>query len=142
MNGHEIVLSEDQHLELSRIAQSRSLPAGYVFRARLILMLSEGASFGTIKGRLRTTAPTISRWKGRFLAARNRWTGHLPFRATGHRADPGPAGQDTLGYSKEPEGWIDSLELPQACRGSWYQQRRRAPRLERSRSEPPTAGPL
>src|ERR1700737_3666797 len=69
MNGHEIVLSEDQHLELSRIAQSRSLPAGYVFRARLILMLSEGASFSTIKGRLRTTAPTISRWKGRFLAA-------------------------------------------------------------------------
>ena len=69
MNGNDIVLSEEQQLELSRIAQSRSLPAGYVFRARLILMLSEGASFSTIKGRLRTTAPTISRWKGRFLAA-------------------------------------------------------------------------
>src|SRR6202140_3556798 len=69
MNGHEIGLSEDKRLELSRIAQSRSLPAGYGFRARLILMLSEGASFSTIKGRLRTTAPTISRWKGRFLAA-------------------------------------------------------------------------
>jgi transposase len=69
MNGHEIVLSEDQHLELSRIAPSRSLPAGYVFRAQLILMLSEGASFNPIKGRLRTTAPTISRWKVRFLAA-------------------------------------------------------------------------
>jgi hypothetical protein len=26
-----VVLSEDQQLELSRIAQSRSLPAGYVF---------------------------------------------------------------------------------------------------------------
>jgi transposase len=69
MNGHEIVLSEDQQLELSRIAQSRSLPAGYVFRAQLILMLSEGASFNTIKGRLWTAASTISRWKGRFLAA-------------------------------------------------------------------------
>jgi hypothetical protein len=39
-----VVLSEDQHLELSRIAQSRSLPAGYVFCAKLILMLAEGAS--------------------------------------------------------------------------------------------------
>jgi transposase len=64
-----VVLSEDQHLELSRIAQSRSLPAGYVFRARLILMLAEGASYSSIKLRLGTTAPTISRWKQRFLAA-------------------------------------------------------------------------
>jgi transposase len=38
-----------------------------VFRARLILMLAEGASFNTIKRQLRTTAPTISRWKARFL---------------------------------------------------------------------------
>jgi transposase len=45
------------------------LPAGYVFRARLILMLAEDTSFSTIKQRLRTTAPTISRWKQRFLAS-------------------------------------------------------------------------
>jgi hypothetical protein len=51
-----VVLSKDQQLELSRIAQSRSLPAGYVFRARLILMLAQGASFSTIKQRLGTTA--------------------------------------------------------------------------------------
>jgi transposase len=64
-----VVLNEEQQLELSRIAQSRSLPAGYVFRARLILMLAEGASFTTIKQRLGTTAPTIIRWKHRFIAA-------------------------------------------------------------------------
>lgn len=64
-----LVLTDSQQLELSRIAQSRSLPAGYVFRARLILMLAEGASYSTIKRHLRTTAPTISRWKRRFLAA-------------------------------------------------------------------------
>ena len=63
------MLSEDQHSELSRISQSRSLPAGYVFRAKLILMLAEGASYNFIKQRLGTTAPTISRWKQRFLAA-------------------------------------------------------------------------
>jgi transposase len=45
------------------------LPAGYVFRAKLILMLAEGTSYSSIKLRLGTTAPTISRWKRRFLAA-------------------------------------------------------------------------
>jgi hypothetical protein len=69
MSIDSVVLSEALQLELSRIAQSRSLPAGYVFRARLILMLAKGASFSTIKQRLGTTAPTISRWKQRFLAS-------------------------------------------------------------------------
>jgi transposase len=69
VTSDSIVLSDSQQLELSRITQSRSLPAGYVFRARLILMLAEGASFNTIKQRLGTTAPTIIRWKQRFLAS-------------------------------------------------------------------------
>jgi transposase len=63
----EVLLSEEQSKELSSIAQSRSLPAGYVFRARLILMLAEGATFSMIQKQLRTTAPTIIRWKARFL---------------------------------------------------------------------------
>ena len=67
MPSNDVVLSDDQRSELSSIAQSRSLPAGYVFRARLVLMLAEGASFSTIKRQLHTTAPTIIRWKARFL---------------------------------------------------------------------------
>src|SRR5215469_1546353 len=63
----DISLSRDQRSELDSIAQSRSLPAGYVFRAKLILMLAEGVSFSTIKRLLQTTAPTIIRWKQRFL---------------------------------------------------------------------------
>jgi hypothetical protein len=43
MSIDSVVLSEDQQLELSRIDQSRSLPAGYVFRARLIVMLAGGS---------------------------------------------------------------------------------------------------
>ena len=62
-----VSLTNDQHSELSSISQSRSLPAGYVFRARLILILAEGASFNAIKRRLQTSAPTIVRWKQRFL---------------------------------------------------------------------------
>jgi hypothetical protein len=60
MPTNDVVLNEEQRGELSGIAPSRSLPTGYVFRARLILMLAEGASFNTIKRQLHTTAPTIS----------------------------------------------------------------------------------
>src|SRR3974377_1881902 len=65
--SNEVTLTIGQRSELNSIAQSRSLPAGYVFRARLILMLAEGASFSTIKRRLQTNAPTILPWKQRFL---------------------------------------------------------------------------
>jgi transposase len=42
------------------------LPAGDVFRARLILALADGQSYSQIMASLQTTAPTISRWKQRF----------------------------------------------------------------------------
>ncbi|MGH9566581.1 MAG: IS630 family transposase [Candidatus Angelobacter sp.] len=45
---------------------SRSLPAGDVFRARLILMLAQGRPYAEIQERLETSAPTISLWKSRF----------------------------------------------------------------------------
>jgi DNA invertase Pin-like site-specific DNA recombinase len=62
-SSSEILLTRQQHSDLSSIAQSRALPAGYVFRAKLILMLAEGASFNAIKRQLQTTSPTIVRWK-------------------------------------------------------------------------------
>ena len=64
-----LTLTGQQKTELTAIAQSRSLPAGYVFRARLILLLAEGVSFSGIRERLKTTTPTIVRWKQRFLSA-------------------------------------------------------------------------
>src|SRR3982750_2124452 len=50
------------------MAQARSLPAGDVMRARMMLLLSEGVSYRKIQEVLDTTAPTISRWKERFRA--------------------------------------------------------------------------
>src|SRR5437762_12262756 len=63
-------LSEDEQQELERMSLSRSLPAGDVFRARLILMLAEGRSYSEVQERLNTTAPTISKWRKRFLERR------------------------------------------------------------------------
>jgi DNA-directed RNA polymerase specialized sigma24 family protein len=65
-NRNLLELSSEQKLELRRWAQSRTLPAGDVFRARLILALGEGISYREIAKNLKTSSPTIARWKTRF----------------------------------------------------------------------------
>ena len=65
-----ITLTTEERMELEQMTQSRTLPAGDVFRARLILMLAEDLPYRTIQERLDTAAPTISRWKKRFLKQR------------------------------------------------------------------------
>lgn len=62
-----IPLKADERDELREMSMSRSLPAADVQRARMILMLAAGRSYVEIQERLQTTAPTISRWKRRFL---------------------------------------------------------------------------
>jgi hypothetical protein len=59
-------LTEEQRIELSKWASSRTLAAGDVFRARVILALADGRTYSEIKSSLETSAPTISRWKQRF----------------------------------------------------------------------------
>jgi len=68
--GEPIILTPEEQQELQQVCLSRSLPAGDVFRARLILMLAAGRSYAEIRDQLDTTAPTISLWKERFLAHR------------------------------------------------------------------------
>jgi transposase len=65
-NQTVLAITNEQRSELSRRAQSRTLPAGEVFRARLILAVAKGESYRQIMASLQTTAPTISRWKQRF----------------------------------------------------------------------------
>jgi transposase len=61
-----LTLTDEQRAELTRCSQSRSLPAGHVFRARLILALAAGKSYNQIEVELDTSRPTIARWKRRF----------------------------------------------------------------------------
>ena len=59
-------VTSEQREELERWAQSRALPAGDVFRARLILSLADGLSYRAIERTLGASAPTVSKWKRRF----------------------------------------------------------------------------
>ena len=62
-------MSSEQREELERWAQSRALPAGDVFRARLILALADGLSYRDIERNLGASAPTVAKWKSRFEQA-------------------------------------------------------------------------
>ena len=72
-NRSLLILTADEKQELERWSQSRTLPAGDVFRARLILALAEGQSYREIQKRMQTSAATIARWNERF--ERNRLAG-------------------------------------------------------------------
>src|SRR5712691_5342618 len=65
-NRNLLKLMPEQREELQRWAQSRTLPAGDVFRGRLILALADGTTYREIARSLKTSLPTIARWKMRF----------------------------------------------------------------------------
>jgi transposase len=62
-------LNESQREELTRWAHSRTVPAGDVFRAQLILSLADGMTYEQVVSALGTTKPTIARWKACFEQA-------------------------------------------------------------------------
>jgi transposase len=59
-------LSQEHREQLAQWAQSRTLSAGDVFRARLMLVLADGKSWNQIEVELHTSRPTIARWKRLF----------------------------------------------------------------------------
>jgi len=59
-------VTESQREELTKWAQSRTLPAGDVFRARLILALAEGRTWSQIAAAFDTSRKTIALWTARF----------------------------------------------------------------------------
>jgi len=59
-NRKLLQVTVEQREELERWAQSRTLPAGDVFRARLILALVDGLSYREIERRLRQRANGIA----------------------------------------------------------------------------------
>lgn len=65
-----IALDEEEHSQLEEIGGSQSLPAGFVLRAKIVLLLSGGWSYARVADKLDTSARTVGKWKRRFLQAR------------------------------------------------------------------------
>ena len=62
-----LILSPEQQEQLKGMAASRSLPAGLVTRARILLMSADGRSNLAIAAQLRLSRATVGQWRRRFL---------------------------------------------------------------------------
>ena len=60
-------LTKKQRSQLTACLRRRSIAAAEVFRAKIILRLADGASYGDITEELKTTGATVAHWKQRFL---------------------------------------------------------------------------
>src|ERR1700676_2211370 len=62
-----LVLSPEQRAQLESMASSRSLPAGLVTRARIVLLSAAGKMNQQIARQLGLTNATVGKWRRRFL---------------------------------------------------------------------------
>jgi len=66
----ELVLSQDEHAQLSAMARSRSIPAALVTRARIVLGAANGEPNSMIADRVQLSQATVGKWRRRFLEHR------------------------------------------------------------------------
>jgi hypothetical protein len=112
-NRNLLTLTVEEKQELEGWAQSRTLPAGDVFRARLILALAEGKSYREIEHCMHTSAATIARWRTRF--ERHRLTG-LEGRHQGSRPRIAAAtvqARVVRRVQQRPKRWQHPLVVPE-----------------------------
>jgi len=136
-----ITLTADERAELEQITQSRTLPAGDVFQARLVLMLADGVPYRTIQERLDTTAPTISRWRLRFVE--RRIAGLLEIRHPGQKPSvitPALQAKVLEAGRRKTTRWVDALVLSQNGQVFEDQQRHGAADLAQSGFEASSSG--
>src|SRR4026208_2319600 len=86
--GQPLVLTPPQRVELEEIGRSQSLPAGFVLRAKILLLLAEGFSYQAVADKLDTSTPTVGKWKKRFLRAG--FAGPNPLRPAHSPPNPTP----------------------------------------------------
>lgn len=64
-----IILSEDERSNLERLIRSHSTPQQLARRARMIVLLADGAGVGETADELRVWRKGVSSWRARWLAA-------------------------------------------------------------------------
>ena len=62
-----LVLRPEQREQLESLASSRSLPAGLVNRAKMILLSAAGKTNVQIASQMRVSNATVGKWRRRFL---------------------------------------------------------------------------
>lgn len=64
-----IILTEDERSELERLIRSHSTPQQLARRARMVVLLADGAGVGETADELKVWRKGVSTWRARWLAA-------------------------------------------------------------------------
>ena len=71
--GRKIKLSDDDYKTLVVTSRSHIAHHRAVMRSRIILMLHNGSSYGSIMDALKVGRDAIAKWKNRYYRYRYRW---------------------------------------------------------------------
>src|SRR4051794_11824425 len=66
----ELVLSDDERAQLQRWARRASSAQALALRSRIVLACAEGLDNTSVAARLGCSAPTVGKWRGRFVERR------------------------------------------------------------------------
>ena len=64
--SRQVVVSDDDREEVERLLRAPTTEQRVALRARIVLLSAEGVGTGGICERLRTTTPTVTRWRARY----------------------------------------------------------------------------
>jgi transposase len=70
-----LIRTPEERQALEKLARERSMEARIVERAKMVLLLAEGASDGQVAKSLRTTSKTVRKWSQRYPQRRTRRAG-------------------------------------------------------------------
>jgi transposase len=85
---YPLVLSDPERAELEAMARSRTLAAGLVERARVILALAAGEPYAALSARLAVSTTALTRWRKRFERQRVAGLHDAPRSGRGDRVSP------------------------------------------------------
>jgi transposase len=85
---YPLALTGPERAELDAMARSRTLAAGLVERARIILALAAGEAYATLASRLEVSTTTLTRWRKRFEQQRIAGLHDAPRAGRGDRVSP------------------------------------------------------
>jgi hypothetical protein len=137
-----IELTEQEREELKRWSSSRTLPAGDVFKAKLILALADGVRYSRIETELNTSRPTIARWKARFEEGRIAGLEGRHKREPPQQGNTGGAGSSVEKDSAEAGGRQHALVLPKDGESNRAEPHYGPSNLGEDQTEAPSAGQL
>ena len=68
----ELVLTQDEHEQLTALTLRRKTAQALALRARIVLACAEGVDNKLVASRQRVTPQTVSKWRARFVEHRRR----------------------------------------------------------------------